>query len=211
METPRAAAGRAGHSAKAEMTRTSETLLPPSERRTSPPAPPDRPRVDGCARPFLYWKTRHPGDHHLPSAEKSRIRQLRSPGRDLLKAGPAVIIYCELSGLRSAPRRRRSVAVDLSLRDRRPQPGGTRRQAVLPGFRRGSLPETSRDYYANIGSTFPWSPPGAYELRLTQKDAIAGRSTSARSPSPSSPERARRPSPAEAGSDGSSRRIRSVP
>ena len=139
-----------------------------------------------CARRSSPWKTRRPWrSPTCDSAEKvSGFGNFDPLDATSLKAGQAVIIYCELSGLRSEARGDGFRSRLASHYEVVPAAGGE------PVVKRSSLGAAEdlcrrrrRDYYANYRVDLPAGlSPGSYELRLTQEDAIAGRSTSSAIP-----------------------------
>jgi hypothetical protein len=99
------------------------------------------------------------------------------------RAGMALIVYSELEGLRHEPKgamqsSRLSTRVDLATAR-----GGPTLWTQDLGTAEDVCRRRRRDYYVNFRINLPDSlPPGEYELRLTQTDAIAGRAASATIP-----------------------------
>ncbi|SIO61174.1 hypothetical protein SAMN05444166_6667 [Singulisphaera sp. GP187] len=99
------------------------------------------------------------------------------------KAGQPLIVYCEMSGLQYSAageqfHSRLSSRVELV-----PSSGGDPVWAQSLGSAEDVCRRRRRDYYVNyriiLADTIP---PGVYELRVVQKDEIAGHSTSASIP-----------------------------
>lgn len=99
------------------------------------------------------------------------------------KAGQSLIIYCEMSGLHYSPvgeqfHSRLSSRVELV-----PANGGEPVWAQALGLAEDVCRHRRRDYYVNYRIVLAETiPPGVYELRLVQKDEVAGRSTAASIP-----------------------------
>jgi hypothetical protein len=96
-----------------------------------------------------------------------------------LKAGQALIVYCEMSGLKYGAdqggfRSRLASRVELVARK-----GGRPVWSQDLGTAEDLCRHRRRDYYVNYRLTLPTSlSPGAYELRLTQTDLNSDRSVS---------------------------------
>lgn len=99
------------------------------------------------------------------------------------KAGQPLIVYCEMSGLQYSAageqfHSRLSSRVELV-----PSSGGDPVWAQSLGSAEDVCRRRRRDYYVNYRIVLADTiPPGVYELRVMQKDEIAGRSTSASIP-----------------------------
>lgn len=95
------------------------------------------------------------------------------------KSGLPVILYCEMAGLRyersgEAYHSRMASSVDLV-----PLGEETPLWHVTLGTAEDTCSRRRRDYYVNYRLTLPETlRPGPYQLRLTQKDELAGRTTS---------------------------------
>ena len=163
-----------------------KTVLPALGATDEPKEPAERPRVDELRAAILALEDQAP----LEITDLRLCKKVSGFGNfdpldaTSLKAGQAVIIYCELSGLRSEAqgdgyRSRLSSHYEVV-----PATGGE------PVVKRTSLGAADdlcrrrrRDYYANYRVDLPRGlSPGSYELRLTQEDAIAGRTTSSAIP-----------------------------
>ncbi len=163
-----------------------KTVLPALGATDEPQAPAERPRVDELRAAILALEDQAP----LEITDLRLCRKVSGFGNfdplDVasLKAGQAVILYCELSGLRSEARGDGFRSRLASHYEVVPAAGGE------PVVKRTSLGAAEdlcrrrrRDYYANYRVDLPEGiSPGTYELRLTQEDAIAGRSTSSAIP-----------------------------
>ena len=161
-------------------------VLPALGVTDEPQAPGDRPRVEELHAAILALEDQAP----LEITDLQLCRKVSGFGNfdpldsASLKAGQAVIIYCELSGLRSEATGDGYRTRLASHYEIRPKTGGD------PVIERSSLGAAEdlcrrrrRDYYANYRIDLPRRlPPGSYELRLTQEDEIAGRSTSSAIP-----------------------------
>lgn len=99
------------------------------------------------------------------------------------KAGQPLIVYCEMSGLQYSTageqfHSRLSSRVELV-----PASGGDPVWAQSLGLAEDVCRRRRRDYYVNYRIVLADTiPPGVYELRVVQKDEIAGRTTSASIP-----------------------------
>lgn len=94
------------------------------------------------------------------------------------RPGQAVIVYCEMSGLRYEEagemfRSRLSTQVEIV-----PSPGGEPVSKEVLGTADDLCRRRRRDYYVCYRFNLPEKlAPGSYELRMTQDDLLAGRST----------------------------------
>ncbi len=162
------------------------TVLPALGVTDEPQAPADRPRVDALHAAILALEDQAP----LQITDLRLCRKVTGFGNfdpldaSSLRAGQAVIIYCELSGLRSEAQGDGYRSRLASHYEVVPAAGGE------PVVKRSSLGAAEdlcrrrrRDYYANYRVDLPRGlAPGSYVFRLTQEDAIAGRSTSSAIP-----------------------------
>lgn len=163
-----------------------KTVLPALGATDDPQASADRPRVDELRAAILVLEDQVP----LEITDLRLCRKVSGFGNfepldaTSLKAGQAVIIYCELTGLRSEARGDGFRSRLASHYEVVPAAGGepvVKRSAL--GAAEDLCRRRRRDYYANYRVNLPERlSPGSYELRLTQEDAIAGRSTSSAIP-----------------------------
>jgi len=100
-----------------------------------------------------------------------------------VKAGQTVLIYCEMTGLRYEPKDDGFVSRVSSRIEIRPAGGGPIRWEHELGAGEDVCRRRRHDYYVNYRVELPKSlAPGSYDLRLTQTDLLANRSTSAEMP-----------------------------
>ena len=95
------------------------------------------------------------------------------------KPGQAVIVYCELAGLRYEEAGEMFRSRLASRYELGPSPGGDAVAKQSLGTADDLCRRRRRDYYVCYRINLPDGlAPGSYELRLTQDDLVAGRSTS---------------------------------
>ncbi len=100
-----------------------------------------------------------------------------------VKAGQTVLIYCEMTGLRYEPKDDGFVSRVSSRIEIRSAGGGPIRWEHELGAGEDVCRRRRHDYYVNYRVDLPKSlAPGSYDLRLTQTDLLANRSTSAEMP-----------------------------
>jgi len=100
-----------------------------------------------------------------------------------VKAGEPVLIYCEMTGLRYEPKDDGFVSRISSRIEIRSSGGGPIQWEHELGAGEDVCRRRRHDYYVNYRVDFPKSlAPGSYDLRLTQTDLVADRSTSAEIP-----------------------------
>jgi hypothetical protein len=100
-----------------------------------------------------------------------------------LNAGQHVLVYCELLGLRYEAKGDGFVSRVSSRIEIRPAGGGPIYWEHELGSAEDVCRRRRRDFYVNYRVELPKTlAPGAYDLRLTQTDLVANRSTSAEIP-----------------------------
>ena len=117
------------------------------------------------------------------SAARCSGSERSSCSRVRAQAGPPVILYCELTGLRYQTAEQAFVS-RLSSRVELVRPRDARQSlGPIAGEAEDHCRSRRRDYYVNYRITLPSTlAPGDYRLRLIQTDLVAGQSASAELP-----------------------------
>jgi hypothetical protein len=174
---------------------TRQAVVPAKKRKMSKDETPGAPNVEKSARPSEAQERTRDHDHAVQPASEERpaleITDLRlcrtvsgfgsfQPWEESsVKAGQALLIYCEMTGLQYEARSDRfhsRLSTHIELRS---DANGSVAWERSPGIPEDVCRRPRRDYYVNYLVGLPESlETGTYRLRLTQTDLIANRTAS---------------------------------